>query len=245
MDIKYKIKKEGFNCYIGAITTESDKLCIDFCNVDNGEKVCTLYRSPSPRSIIGKKKKKLHKPVLIEDEISVIQQKNAEKKIKWGNQTEIESLLREMEEKRIHVINKIDISFEREVYHKITWADTYNSRYDIMDVDDIEMDEAYNPLLYKRYSFYIDTSFIRGGKNEYIDNYIKESFIDNDDENIQEMIKKQKLEKKRQEERWQKLLEERENSIIVANSYANSMSYDDEASIMYAIKNGYGDMIGY
>ena len=255
MDIKYEIKKEEFNCYIGSITIELGNLCVIFCNADKGEKVCTLLKRPSPRSIICKKKKILHKPVLIKGEItaseSVIQQKVSEKKIKWGNQTELAGLLREMEEKTIHIINKIDVFFEREVYHRISradiynWTDINNSKHKVMDIGDIEMDEEYNPLLYKQYSFYTDTSFIRGNDNENINNYIKESFVDIYDETIREIIEEQKKEKKKQGERLQKLLEERENSIITANSYANSMSYDDEASMMYAIKNGYGDMIGY
>ena len=119
MDIKYEIKKEEFNCYIGSITIELGNLCVIFCNADKGEKVCTLLKRPSPRSIICEKKKIIHKPVLIKGEItaseSVIQQKVSEKKIKWGNQTELAGLLREMEEKTIHIINKIDV-FLREKF---------------------------------------------------------------------------------------------------------------------------------
>ena len=79
--------------------------------------------------------------------------------------------------------------------------------------------------------------------DSFINNYIKESYINYD--SVKELLEKQKEERDREDDIIKKLREKQESSIIVANSYANSMSYDDEASMMYAIKNGYGDMIGY
>ena len=44
MDIEYEIKKETINCFIDSLKNESSKVRIDFCDVDNGNKICTLYK---------------------------------------------------------------------------------------------------------------------------------------------------------------------------------------------------------
>lgn len=228
MDIEYDIKKETINCFIDSLKTESSKVRIDFCDVDSGNRICTIYKP------FGKEIR--HRP----DGTSYVV-KSRMLNGRPHNVVEI-ALMREKEERIIHVINKVTVFFQRDVYHKFTWYDKLNNHCSLLDIGNIEIDSNNTPVLYKQLSFYVDMSFLKD-IDSFINNYIKESYINYD--SVKELLEKQKEERDREDDIIKKLREKQENSIIVANSYANSMSYDDEASMMYAIKNGYGDMIGY
>lgn len=226
MAVQYSIQKKVHCCYIESIKKgkiygpiSADRICVEYRSVDNYEDVYKLYFiSRNGRRKIGGEGK-------VKDE-------------------RLSGLQHYYEEKIIQIVTENNIVFHESVFHVFShWDELLYGKRIILDNGKIEIDDSENPVSYNNVMLYT-TPILHSSEDEYIQDYVTKSFLCKTDESVQRLLEERKKEREREKEMIKKLEVERKNSIIIANSYPNAPSNDDEESIMYAIRNGYGDYVG-